>query len=228
MNDTQSSDDRGKTIRVLLVDDHPIVRQGVKMIITQEPDIVVCGEAESAADAMALIRKSAPDVAIVDLTLKDGSGLELIKDAKAHCPKLIVLVLSMRDEAFYAHRVLKAGARGYITKEEGPDRIIEGIRAVIDGRVYLSENMASKMIGAYVVGMPETGAPLEHTLTDRELEIFELIGGGLTTRDIADKLHRSIKTIESHREHIKAKLGLNNANELLQRAVQWVQSIKGE
>jgi DNA-binding NarL/FixJ family response regulator len=228
MNDTQSTDDRGDPIRILLVDDHPIVRQGVKMIITQEPDMLVCCEAESPGQAIELMIESEPDVAIVDLTLKEGSGLELIKEAKVRCPKVILLVLSMRDEAFYAHRVMRAGARGYITKEEGSEQIIEGVRAVVDGRVFLSEKLASKMIGTYVVGMPQAGAPPEHSLSDRELEVFELIGSGLTTRDIAERFHRSVKTIESHREHIKAKLGLQNANELLQRAVQWVQSVSGE
>ncbi|MDP6542704.1 MAG: response regulator transcription factor [Phycisphaerae bacterium] len=226
MSQRQPTGNTGETIRVLLVDDHPIVRQGVKMMITQEPGMVVCGEAESADEALAAMVESAPEVAIVDLTLKDSSGLELIKDAKIRCPKVAVLVLSMRDEAFYAHRVLRAGARGYITKEEGSDRIIEGIRAVVGGRIYLSDKLAAKMIGTYVVGMPETGAPLEETLSDRELEVFELIGSGLTTRDIAGKLHRSGKTIESHREHIKSKLGLDNANELVTRAVQWVESVK--
>lgn len=226
MSETQPSGQTVNTIRVLLVDDHPIVRQGVKMMITQEPDMVVCGEAESAGEALAVMVENAPRVAVVDLTLKDSSGLELIKDAKIRCPEVAVLVLSMRDEAFYAHRALRAGARGYITKEEGSDRIIEGIRAVVDGRVYLSDKLAAKMIGTYVVGMPDTDAPLEHTLSDRELEVFELIGSGLTTRDIAGKLHRSVKTIESHREHIKDKLGLQNANELLQRAVRWVESVK--
>ena len=227
MNDRQSSGDWGERVRILLVDDHPIVRQGIKMMITQEPDMIGCGEAESADEALDAMVKIAPDVAIVDLTLKCGSGLELIKDVSIRCPEVKVLVLTMRDEAFHAHRVLRAGARGYITKEEGSDRIIEGIRAVVDGQVYLSENMALKMIGTYVVGESDTGAPLEHTLSDREMEVFELIGGGLTTREIAERLHRSVKTIESHREHIKTKLGLQNANELLKHAVQWVHSSKG-
>jgi DNA-binding NarL/FixJ family response regulator len=227
MSKTQPSSQTVNTIRVLLVDDHPIVRQGVKMMITQEPDMVVCGEAESADEAMALMVESTPHIAIIDLTLRDSSGLELIKDAKVRCPEVAVLVLSMRDEAFYAHRVLRAGARGYITKEEGSDRIIEGIRAIVAGQVYLSDKLAAKMIGTYVVGMPDTGAPVEQTLSNRELEVFELIGSGLTTRDVAGKLHRSVKTIESHREHIKDKLGLQNANELLTRAVQWVESVKG-
>jgi DNA-binding NarL/FixJ family response regulator len=225
MSETQPTGKAGETIRILLVDDHPIVRQGVKMMITQEPDMVVCGEAETADEAIAAMLESAPQVAIVDLTLKEGSGLEVIKDAKIRCPEVAVLVLSMRDEVFYAHRVLRAGARGYITKEEGSDRIIEGIRAVVDGRIYLSDKLAAKMIGTYIVGTPDTGAPVEQTLSDRELEVFELIGGGLGTRDIAQQLHRSVKTIESHREHIKNKLDLQNANELLHRAVQWVESI---
>lgn len=227
MNEALPTGDRREQIRVLLVDDHPIVRQGVRMMITQEADMSVCGEAESAEEAMATMIETDPDVAIVDLALRGSSGLELIKDAKIRCPEVVILVLSMRDEAFYAYRVLRAGARGYITKEEGSDRIIEGVRAVFDGGIYLSEGLASKMIGAYVIGTADSEAPLEESLSDRELEVFELIGSGLTTRQIALKLHRSVKTIESHREHIKAKLGLSNANELLTHAVQWTQSLKG-
>ena len=209
--------------KILIVDDHPIVRQGIKLLVTQEPDMTVCGEADSAADALEAIERSSPDVAIVDLALKESSGLELIKDIRIRYPKLLVLVLSMRDESFYAERVLRAGASGYITKEEGTERVIEGIRKILEGEVYLSEKLASKMIRKYVDGRPGSGGTLVQNLTDRELEVFEMIGNGLTTREVAGKLHLSVKTVESHREHIKEKLKLDNATELLKPAIQWVQ-----
>ncbi len=215
--------DRGK-VRILLVDDHPIVRQGIRMLVGQQEDMTVCGEADSAAAALEAIERSSPDVAIVDLSLKESSGLELIKDIKIRHPALRVLVLSMRDETFYAERVLRAGARGYITKEEGTEKVIEGVRKVMDGEIYLSEKLAGRMLSRYVSG---DAGPLVQTLTDRELEIFELLGNGLTTREIAEKLYLSPKTVESHREHIKEKLRLENATELLKHAIQWVQLQSG-
>ncbi|MHC4984155.1 MAG: response regulator [Planctomycetota bacterium] len=223
--DKQPAED--ERIKVLLIDDHPIVRQGMTMLVTAEPDMMVCGEAESAADALRAIEQTEPDVAIVDLSLKESSGLELIKDIQIRYPRLLVLVLSMRDESFYAERVLRAGAKGYVTKEEGTDRVIEGIRKILQGEVYLSEKMASKMISRYVAGKPGRSSSPGENLTDRELEIFELIGNGVTTRDIGQKLHISVKTVESHREHIKEKLRLDNATALLKHAIQWVQSQRG-
>ncbi|HUU59104.1 MAG TPA: response regulator transcription factor [Phycisphaerae bacterium] len=210
-------------IRIVIVDDHPIVRQGIKMLAAAEPDLVVCGEAENAAEALQTIGRSNPDVAIVDLSLKEGSGLELIKDIKNRYPKLLVLVLSMRNESFYAERVLRAGARAYITKEEGAERVIEGIRKILEGKIYLSERMASKVITKWVDGKTDSRAPSVAKLSDRELEVFELLGSGLSTRQIAGKLHISVKTVESHREHIKEKLEINRAAELLKHAIRWVQ-----
>ncbi len=224
MTEKRPTGDRGEAIRILLVDDHPVVRQGIKTIISQEPDMLVCGEAESANEALGIMAETSPHVAVIDLTLKDSTGLDLIKDAKIRCPEVVTLVLSMRAEALYAQRVLRAGAGGYITKEEGAEQIIKGIRAVLDGRLYLSEKLAAKMISTCVVGAPDGAAPPEDALSDRELEILELLGNGITTREIAQRLNRSVKTIESHREHIKSKLGLDNATELLTHAVQWVQS----
>ena len=222
MTSVKTGQDKKQT-SVLLVDDHPIVRQGIKMLVAREADMVVSGEAESAAEALGVIEKTHPDVAVVDLSLKESSGLELIKDIRIRYPKLLVLVLSMRDESFYAERVLRAGARGYITKEEGTEKVIEGIRRIIAGDIYLSDKLASKMIGKLVGGGTTAGAPLTQALTDRELEVFELIGSGLTTREIAEKLHLSPKTIESHREHIKEKLNIDTAAELLKHAIHWVQ-----
>ena len=209
--------------RVLIVDDHPIVRQGIKMLLDQEPDMLVCGEAESAAEALAGIEKSKPDVVIVDLALKESSGLDLIKDIKIRYPKLRVLVLSMRDESFYAERVLRAGALGYITKEEGTEKVVEGIRRILDGEVYVSEKLSARIVKEWVSGGVGATKPSLEKLTDREMQVFELIGNGLPTREIAKKLHISVKTIDSHREHIKDKLNIDNAADLLKHAIQWVQ-----
>jgi len=213
--------------RILIVDDHPIVRQGIEMLISEEPDMSVCGEAESVREALEAIEQTMPDVAIVDLSLKESSGLELIKDIQIRYPKLLVLVLSMRDESFYAERVLRAGARGYITKEEGTERVIEGIRRILEGEIYLSDKLASKMINKFVAGQAGSSRFSINNLTDREIEVFELIGSGLATREIADELHVSRKTVESHREHIKEKMKLNSATELLKHAIQWVQYHSG-
>lgn len=209
-------------VRVFLVDDHPVVRQGIAMLIDQEIDMCVCGEADNADDALAMINQLKPDLAIVDLSLKDSSGLELIRDLQIRDPRVVVLVLSMHDEAFYAERVMRAGARGYMTKDEGTEKVIEGIRLLLDGQVYVSDRVAAKMIGKLIGGRASNWTKVGG-LTERELEVFELIGSGLGTREIAGKLHVSVKTIESHREHIKEKLGLATATELLKNAVQWMQ-----
>jgi DNA-binding NarL/FixJ family response regulator len=208
-------------IRVMLVDDHPIVRQGISLLIAQEPDMEVCAEAEGVAEALEAIGRTRPNVVVVDLTLKEGLGLELIKDVKVRYPKVLAMVYSMRDETFYAERVLRAGARGYVTKEEGGQTVIEAIRKVLAGQIFLSDAMASKMIGQFVGG--PTDAPVDsiHNLTDRELEVFELIGLGLPTREIAQRLHLSPKTVDSHREHIKEKLQIDNATDLLKHAIEW-------
>lgn len=209
-------------IRIVIVDDHPIVRQGIKMLAEQEPDMEVCGEAESASDALRLIEKTTPDVAIVDLTLKDSFGLQLIKDIRRDCPRTRVLVLSMRDESLYAERALRAGARGYVTKEEGSAKVLEGLRRILAGEVYVSDKMASKVLTRFAEGGEPGQSPVE-TLTDREMEVFRLIGQGLPAREIAEKLHVSVKTVDSHREHIKEKLGVGSAAEVLREALQWFQ-----
>src|SRR5690554_3465056 len=199
-------------VQVFLVDDHPVVRQGIAMLIDQEADMCVCGEADNAETAVRMINEQKPDLAIVDLSLKDSSGLELIKDLQVRDPQVKVLVLSMHDEAFYAERVLRAGARGYMTKDEGTEKVVEGIRMLLNGEVYVSDRVASKMIGKLIGGRGASWSKIDG-LTDRELEVFELIGTGLGTREIAGKLHVSIKTIESHREHMKEKLCIANATE---------------
>jgi DNA-binding NarL/FixJ family response regulator len=213
-------------VRVLLVDDHPIVRQGLSQLVGQEPDMEVCGEAESASAALKAIAALKPTVAVVDLSLKQSSGLELIKDIKVRHPDLPVLVLSMHDESFYAERALRAGARGYMMKEEAAEKIRDGIRRVAGGEVYVSDAMASRLLSTLVSGPRPLGGSGADLLSDRELEVFELIGRGVATRTIAAQLHLSIKTIESHRANIKRKLNLQSATELMQRAMQWVESEK--
>ena len=207
---------------VLIVDDHPIVRQGLRGFIDQEADLEVCGEADDARAAMEAIKQLEPDLAIVDISLKETSGLELIKDIKARYPEVVVLALSMHDESLYAERVLRAGGRGYITKHQATDHIILAIRTVLAGEVYVSDRMKQRIMGKLVGDRHDVGAKAIDRLSDRELEVFELIGRGQSTRQIAEKLFLSVKTIETYRQHIKTKLGLADAAELLQYAIRWV------
>jgi DNA-binding NarL/FixJ family response regulator len=210
--------------KVLIVDDHPIVRQGIDLLLRDEEELTVCAEAESVNEALEAIEENQPDIAIVDLSLKESNGLELIKDIRVRYPELMVLVLSMRDEGFYAERVLRAGARGYITKEEGPGKVVEALHKIMAGQIHVSEAMASKVMSKIVDGGGDSeDQSLVSSLTDRELEIFTLIGNGLPTREIGKRLHISAKTVDSHREHIKEKLQLSNATDLLKHAIQWVQ-----
>jgi DNA-binding NarL/FixJ family response regulator len=211
-----------KNVRIMIVDDHPIVRRGLAELIEQEPGFKVTAEAESAQDAMRAIRSDQPDLAIVDLSLKDTSGIELVKQIKAQWPTIPLLVLSMHDESLYAERALRAGALGYIMKQEGTEKLITAIRAVMRGEVYLSDAMARRVLGRMVSGQPAISSTPLDILSDRELEVFEQIGRGLSTRQIAQRMCVSIKTIESHREHIKRKLNLKNASELVQHATEWL------
>ena len=217
-----------KRNRVLVVDDHPIVREGIARLLNQEADLTVCGEAEDAHQALQALAEIAilkPDIAIVDITLKEGlGGIELIKDIKARYPKLPVLVLSMHNESLYAERCLRAGAKGYIMKQEATERVVEAIRQVLSGEIYLSDKMSQKILHKFIEGKPEAGGSPIESLSDRELEVFQLLGRGFGTRKIAEELHLSIKTIETYREHIKEKLKLKSAPELVQHAIQWVQS----
>ncbi len=209
---------------ILIVDDHPIVRQGLAQLIDQEPDLSVCGQAENAHDALSVIKTLDLDLVVVDITLKETSGMELIKDIKTRYPNLPVLTLSMHDEAIYAERALRAGAKGYIMKQEATERVVTAIRRVLKGEVYISDDMAAKMVSKMVGRVSGKGASPVERLSDRELEVFRLIGAGYGTREMADKLHLSIKTIETYRAHIKDKLGVQDANELLRSAIQWVNS----
>ena len=211
--------------RVLIVDDHPLLRQGIAQLINHEKDMVVCGEAESAQKALDAMATTKFDVAIIDISLGASNGIELLKNIKIQHPKLLVLILSMHDESVYAQRALRAGAAGYIMKQEATERVLLAIRKVLSGEVYLSEKLGARMLNQLVGGRGTTlvGSPIEE-LSDRELEVFGLIGQGMGTRPIAEKLHLSVKTIESHRAHIKEKLRLKNATELVHHAIQWVQS----
>jgi DNA-binding NarL/FixJ family response regulator len=213
--------------RVFLVDDHPIVRRGFQLLLGMEPGLMVCGEADNGPAALQKILALKPDVAIIDLSLKGGSGLELIKQLRSQSLTTKLLVFSMRDEGVYAERALRAGADGYITKEEGTEKAIEAIRLLLQGKRYLSDKVADKMMNTLVGSSAKPESAVE-SLSDRELEVLELIGDGLGSREIAEKLHLSIKTIESHREHMKTKLGLTRATELVSYAFNWFHGEKAE
>jgi DNA-binding NarL/FixJ family response regulator len=206
---------------VLVVDDHPIVRQGLTLLINQEPDLAVCGEAEEMHSALSSIPLLRPDILIVDISLNGPDGLELLKNIRLSSPRLPVLILSMHDESIYAERALRAGANGYIMKQEATEKVLVALRRILSGEIYVSEKIANHMLQHYVRG----SSRVEHTeiseLTDRELEVFRLIGEGHGTRQIAEALHLSIKTVESYQAHIKDKLSLRSARELVQHAVQW-------
>jgi DNA-binding NarL/FixJ family response regulator len=212
----------GRPARVFIVDDHPIVRQGLAQLLEQEEDLTVCGEAPSAKAALESIEKTHPDIAIVDILLKDLNGIELVKKIKAQWSDLLVLVMSMHDESLYAERALRAGARGYIMKEEATDKMLTAIRKVLQGDIYLSDEMVSRILHRLADGKKE-GSLLDR-LSDRELEVFHLIGEGLGTRQIAERMNVSVKTIESYRAHIKDKLKLSASTEVVRQAVQWVQN----
>jgi DNA-binding NarL/FixJ family response regulator len=213
-----------KKANILIVDDHPIVRQGLTELVNHEKDLVVCGQAEDANKAMKAVKELKPDLAIVDISLKETSGMELIKDLNAQYPNLPVLALSMHDESLYAERVLRAGARGYVMKAEATEKVIIAIRKILNGEICISDKMASKMMRKLVRGNSEINASPVELLSDRELEVFQLIGKGFGTRQIAERLYLSIKTIETYRAHIKEKLNLVDSAELLQYAIQWVNS----
>jgi len=210
-----------KVKRVLLVDDHPIVRQGLRRLIEQEDDLWVCGEAETARDARAAIKELNPDVVIVDISLKQGDGIELVRDTRAHYPALPLLVLSMHDEAIYAERLLSAGANGYIMKQAASDQFLVALRRVLDRGIYVSEAVGNSMIRKFAAGGSYTSTNPIDRLSNRELQILHMIGKGLSTRESADALNLSVKTIESHRQRIKRKLNLNTGAQLVQYAVNW-------
>lgn len=222
-NSTSSAILDEQTIKILIVDDHPLVRQGLELLINQRPGWAVCGHAGSTAEALQQLVADKPDLVLVDVSLQDGSGLELIKEVKARSPEIRMLVLSNHDESVYAERALRAGASGYVNKLEAGDKLLHCIEEVLKGKIALSRQMTERMVARAVGGhgQGEIAQPIE-SLSDRELEVFELIGRGLTTRQIASKLFLSPKTVETYRESIKTKLDLSNSTQLVRTAVRWV------
>ena len=210
--------------QLLIVDDHPMMRKGLLRLVEDERDLAVCGEADTAGQAMNLIGKCKPDLVLADITLPDKSGLELIKDLQTMHPGLPVLVISMHDESIYAERVLRAGGRGYIMKQAGGERMLEAIRRVLSGQFYVSENMSAKIFEGLSGRRSQAGGSPMEKLSDREFEIFQLIGQGRSTQEIALQLHLSAKTVEVHRLHIKEKLELKTSSELIRHAVRWVET----
>lgn len=209
--------------RVVIVEDHPLFRERLAVLINKELDMLVCGEADNIRQAMAIIQSTQPDAAVVDITLKGSSGLELIKDLRAQSFELPVLVLSMHDESLYAERVIRAGAKGYITKDEASEKVMSAIRKVVAGEIYLSDSMTSRVLKNLSGKNVEHSSPLER-LTDRELEVFQLIGKGKTAKEIAETLNLGLTTIDTYRARIKDKLNLRNATELVHEAAEWVRS----
>ncbi len=208
---------------ILIVDDHPMMRDGLVALITAQPDLAVCAQADDARKAMQAIETLRPDLVLMDISLPGKSGLEAIKDIQAFAPGLAVLVISMHDESLYAERVLRAGARGYVMKQEGGKRIMAAIRTVLEGRVSVSEKMSARIMDVFTGHRAGASASPEN-LSDREFEVFQLIGQGRSTKEIADQLHLSVKTVEVHRVNIKAKLKLTTSPELVHYAVCWMES----
>ena len=213
--------------RLLLVDDHPLLRKGLALTLNAEPDLDVVGQAASAEEALAAFGTLDPDVALIDISLPGMSGLELLKHLLALKPDLLTLVVSRHDEALYAERAVRAGAKGYVMKVEAADEIVQAVRHVLRGGIYMSEDLKDRLLfGAAVGRKAPMQSPLE-VLSDRELEVFEMTGRGLPTREIAERLHLSVKTVESYRARIKTKLSLDSGTELMQHAVRWGESESG-
>ncbi|MGD0413169.1 MAG: response regulator transcription factor [Verrucomicrobiota bacterium] len=212
--------------RILIVDDHPMMREGLAQLIGQQPDMAVCGEAGEAGDALEKVRLLKPSLVLADITLPGRNGLELIKDIQALEAGVLVLVISMHDESFYAERVLRAGGRGYVMKQEGGKKILEAIRQVAAGQIFVSDKMSARILEIFSGRQPAEGRAAVENLTDREFEVFQLIGQGMGTKELAGQLHLSPKTIQVHRANIKVKLRVRSMAELIRHAVRWVESEK--
>ncbi len=208
--------------RVVVVDDHPVVREGLLAMIRRHQEFICCGEADSVAGAQETVESVKPDLLLLDLRLRNGDGLELIKTLRSRFPSLRILVISQFDEAIYAERALRAGARGYLMKEQATQEVLTAMRTILAGELYVSPKIAALALHKLVETTPPVPGSGIASLTDRELEVFRLLGGGLSTRQIAAELHLSFKTVETHRENIKHKLGLSGAAELVRRAREWV------
>jgi len=211
-------------INVVLVDDHPIVRQGLVQLLMQEPDLHVCGEAEDEATALRVVAQLLPQLVIVDLSLKSGDGISLIKNLRANHPAIPILVLSMHDEIHYVERALRAGALGYLTKQEASMRILPAIRQVLRGEIFLSDHVSPNLLKRLLSGEADEDEPVVSRLSNRELQVFRLIGEGLGTQEIAGQLNLSVKTIETYQAHIKDKLELRDSRKLVQFAIRWTLS----
>ncbi|HET7239135.1 MAG TPA: response regulator transcription factor [Terrimicrobiaceae bacterium] len=209
---------------MLIVDDHPITRSGLSYLINHQPDMVTCCEAQNAAEALTGVLEARPDLVLTDFSLPDKNGLELIKDIKAVQPELPILVISMHEESLYAERVLRAGARGYITKEEGGERLMRAIRHVLSGAIYVSDKMSARILEIFSGGPAAQSRSVVEELSDREFEVFELLGAGLTTQQIAERLRLSMKTVDAHRAKLKSKLKVRTNNELVAYAARWATS----
>lgn len=209
--------------RILIVDDHAIVREGLALIINQQANLTVCGQVKDAHAALASVATLKPDLVLVDISLRGINGIELTKNIHRQYQDVAILVLSMHDESLYAERVLRAGARGYIMKQEGTDKVVAAIERVLGGEVYVSDSMAKRLLTTFHPPRATRGQSVEK-LSDRELEVFRLIGHGYGTRQIADVLRVSVKTVDTYRQHIREKLNLDTASDVLQHAIQWVQS----
>jgi DNA-binding NarL/FixJ family response regulator len=218
-NPEKETDTRKRT--VFIVDDHPLLRQGLALLINRENDLTVCGEAEEAQAAMHAISQHQPDILIVDISLNGPDGLDLLKNIRNSYPSLPVLILSMHDEATYAQRALRARANGYIMKQEATEKVLVAVRRILNGEVYLSDRIANKMLRQYIGGASAALQSRLSALSDRELEVFRSIGEGRSTRQIADELHLSVKTVETYQAHLKEKLALRSGRELIQHAIQW-------
>lgn len=219
----QDKPPRDQKHRILIVDDHPIFRHGLMQLISQEDDLMICGEAEDYHGAMKAVNTLSPDMIIVDITLKDMSGIGLIKEIHKYNKGIPMLVISMHDESLYAERAFRAGARGYVMKQEASESVVQAIRQVLTGGIYASKKVTENILTRFIEGPREpTESPLQ-ALTDREIEVFQLIGKGLSISEIGNKLHLSVKTIGTYRERIKEKLNLKNATELLRYALNWVE-----
>lgn len=212
-------------VRIIIVDDHPIVREGLAMHIATQSDLDVCGEAEDVPGALALVASARPDLAIVDISLKSGNGLDLIRRIKDRQDAVRILVWSMYPENLYAERALHAGAQGYLNKGQATHHVLDAIRALLQGKVYVSGELADQLLNRAVGRTTEERSPIER-LSDRELETFQLMGNGLTTESIAERMHVSPKTVDTYRARIKEKLGLSNMTEMIQRAAQMVLEAK--
>ncbi len=215
-------------IQIVIVDDHPIMRQGVKLLLENEPDLQVCGEAEKASDAIQVIEQTQPELVIIDLTLAQGSGLELIKDLTSRFPEILSLALSMHDENLFAERVIKAGAKGYVMKQEGGEKLLTAVRKALAGQIYVSDAVAARLIQnlSQPKSKTKSGRSQLESLTDREFEVFQWTGEGKSSRDIAESLNLSVKTVEAHRSNIRRKLDIKDATALVRFAVRWVETQK--